>query len=103
MKKWENLGKTISQFIAILMLLWALNPDNPYAYYVILRVVICAVVAYHGVSAIKRKHEGWAWILGVLTFVYNPVFPLHLNRGIWSVINVVSAVFIIFHIWFSRS
>jgi hypothetical protein len=36
----------LPQVFASGMLLWALNPDNPYGYYILLRWVCCAVFAY---------------------------------------------------------
>jgi len=82
----------IPQAISIPILLWALYPDNPYGYYRLLRVIVCAVFAYLCYATIKRKLEGWAWVLGVSAVIYNPIFSLHLTRGIWSVVNVVSVM-----------
>lgn len=72
------------------MLLYALNPDNPYSYYVVMRVIVCAAYAYLCVKAISVKANNWAWILGVQAFVYNPIIPLNLDRETWSVINIVT-------------
>jgi hypothetical protein len=72
------------------MLLCALNPDNPYGYYVVLRWVCCGVFAYLASQASVLKLQGWVWVLGVTAAVYNPIFPFHLTREIWSVINVVT-------------
>lgn len=74
------------------MLLWALNPDNPYGYYVLLRFVCCAVFAYLTVQAIRYQNERWAWILGVVAAIYNPFIHLALNRELWSIVNIVTAV-----------
>jgi len=80
----------IPQVIASLMLLWALNPDNPYGYYVLLRVICCAVFAFLAFKALALDKINWVWILGVTAFIYNPVFPIHLTREIWSVVNVAT-------------
>lgn len=71
------------------MLLWALNPDNPYGYYVLLRWVCCSVFSFLAIVAWER-HRGWAWILGTIAAIYNPFVPVHLNRAIWSAINLVT-------------
>lgn len=80
----------IPQLIAILMLLWALNPENPYGYYRLLRVVCCAVFVYLCIKAVNFGQNNWAWVLGVTAVVYNPLIPLHLTRGIWSVLNILT-------------
>lgn len=82
----------LPQTIASVVLLWALRPDNPYGYYVLLRFVCCAVFAYLAVQAIRCQSERWAWILGVVAAIYNPFFRVALNRELWSVVNIVTAV-----------
>jgi FtsH-binding integral membrane protein len=80
----------IPQIICIIMLLWALNPDNPYAYYILLRWVCCGVFAYIAFQSFEQKKQGWGWALGITALIYNPFFRVHLNRELWSVINVVT-------------
>ncbi len=82
----------LPQTIAIAMLLWALNPENPYGYYVLLRVVCCAAFAYLAFQVFAREKQGWIWTFGVIAVVYNPVFRIHLTRGIWSAINIITIV-----------
>ncbi len=52
----------IPQLIAGLMLLWALNPENPYAYYVLLRWVCCAAFAYLAFQALAQGKRDWVWV-----------------------------------------
>jgi len=80
----------IPQAITTVMLLIALNPSNPYGYYILLRVICCAAYAYLTFHAIAHKQQGWAWALGVTAVVYNPIFRIHLTRQIWTVINLVT-------------
>jgi hypothetical protein len=72
------------------MLLWALNPANPYAYYILLRWVCSAVFAFLALQASVGQQQGWVWLLGVTAAIYNPIIPVHLTREIWTVVNVVS-------------
>jgi hypothetical protein len=72
------------------MLLWALNPDNPYGYYILLRWVCCGVFAYLAFKAVGQERQGWVWVLGISAALYNPLVPVHLTREIWSVVNVVT-------------
>ena len=72
------------------MLLWALNPDNPYGYYILLRWVCCGLFAYLAFQAVEQEKQAWVWALGITALLYNPIFRVHLNRDLWSIINVVT-------------
>lgn len=80
----------IPQIIASVMLLWALNPDNPYGYYILLRWICCAVFVYLAFQALAHEKHGWVWVLGITAVVYNPLIRVHLTREIWSVVNVTT-------------
>jgi len=80
----------IPQAVSIGMMLWALNPANPYGYYVLLRWVCSAAFAYTALHAHRSKQEGWTWILGVVAALYNPLVPVHLTREIWTVVNLIT-------------
>ena len=75
------------------MLLWALNPENPYGYYILLRVVCCIAFAYLAVQAVGQDKHGWAWMLGAIAVIYNPIISIHLTREIWSVVNIATIIF----------
>lgn len=80
------------QLLVCGMLVWALNSDNSYGYYQLLRIVCCAVFAYLAIHAAAQKQQGLAWVLGVTAFVYNPLWPVHFPREVWSVVNIASIV-----------
>lgn len=35
------------------------------------------------------------WLLGITALLYNPIFPVHLNRALWSVVNIVTVISLI--------
>lgn len=82
----------IPQAIAIVMLLWALYPENPYGYYILLRIICCAVFIYLAIQAVSDEKLGWVWVLGVIAVIYNPMIPIHLTREIWTIINLVTII-----------
>ena len=82
----------IAQIVAIGMLAWALLPDNPYGYYLLLRWVICGVCIYLALQAMERDTTGWVWVLAIVAIAYNPIFRVHLTREIWSVVNIATIV-----------
>jgi hypothetical protein len=93
----------IPQAIAIVVVLWALNPGNPYGYYVLLRWVCCGVFAFLAFHAIALAMPGWSWTLGITALVYNPILPVHLSREIWSIVNIVTVGVAIMSIFRLRS
>ncbi|MEI6519750.1 MAG: DUF6804 family protein [bacterium] len=80
----------IPQTIAILMLIWAYYPGNPYGYYNLLRLICCAVFLYLSVSAYNRKDNNWIWVFGVMAILYNPFIKIYLNREMWSIVNIIT-------------
>ena len=78
-----------------IMLLWALYPENPYVYYTILRIVIFISAIYISTKYYQASNEKWLWIYGIIAFIYNPIFSIHLNREIWSVVNIATIVVIV--------
>ena len=80
----------VPQLIASLLLLWALNPDNPYGYYILLRWVCCGVFSYLAFKAFGQEQQGWVWVLGITAAVYNPIIRVYLTKEIWSVINITT-------------
>ena len=88
----QKRGPFVPQIIAIIMLLWALNPQNPYGYYVLLRIVLCAICVFLAFRAQEIRNNAWVWILGVTAVIYNPIIRIHLTREIWSVVNVATII-----------
>jgi len=87
----------VAQLVAIAMLAWALVPDNPYGYYILLRFAVCGISAYLAYNCI-----GWGWALIAVAVVYNPIIRVHLNREIWSVVNVVTIIAFALSMWILR-
>ena len=85
----------LPQALSIAMLLWALNPENPYAYYTFLRIVTCVCFCYLAVHAHERSSPHWKWIFVGCAVLYNPIFRVHLNRDYWTFINIVTIVALI--------
>jgi membrane-bound ClpP family serine protease len=98
-KKHATRGSWIPQVISIIMLLVAFNPSNPYGYYTLLRIVLCASCIYLVFGSIENDKKGCAWILGIMAFIYNPIIPVHLKRDAWSVINAATIVVLVVTLW----
>lgn len=79
----------IISIIAAIALLLALAPW-PYGYYQLLRVIVFAAGAY-GAFTLWEHQRGPAIMLVICATIFNPFLPVHLNREIWSVLNLAGA------------
>lgn len=77
------------------LLLWAMRSTNPYGYYLLLRWVICPICLYLALATLRKRLTGWAWLLGVLAVMYNPVLRVHLTRGVWALVNGITAILLL--------
>jgi len=68
----------------------ALIPSLPYGYYSVMRWPVCVACAWLALTSYKRGAEEWAWCWGVVAGVYNPIFPVHATRFVWSVVNIAT-------------
>lgn len=79
-------------FVPAVMLLLALAPW-PYGYFVFLRLVVCAASVWIAFAVLGRNTNskiGWAFV--AIAILYNPIIRVPLEREIWMVVNVVTAV-----------
>jgi hypothetical protein len=82
--------------LLVVLILWALLPVNPYGYYQLLKVLVCAGCSYLGVkiwSVSKGRDLAWGYV--TLAVIYNPLMPLHLGRSIWTLVNILTVVMLV--------
>jgi len=90
-----NKKKNILLLIAAGFLLLAMIGDLPYGFFTLLRFVVFVIAAYIAWMAYKQQKEKWVWIFGFLAILFNPFIVIHLNREIWSVIDLIVGIFMI--------
>ena len=78
--------------ITSIMLLACLVDGLPYAYFQILRWVVCGVCGYRAYLSFKLEQKSWMWVFVCLVILFNPIAPIYLDREVWAVIDVVTAV-----------
>ncbi len=83
----------MAQVIAALCLFWGLLP-NPYGFYILLRIVVCAVCAYLAYKY-EADQTALAWLFGIIAVVYNPIIPFYLTRELWMPIDLVTAILLL--------
>jgi len=87
----KNLFFVAAKLVASGLLVVAAFLRYPYDYYTLMRWVVCIVSAFGMLHAISIARHRWAWTLGITGVFFNPVFPVHLKREVWSCVDVVAA------------
>jgi uncharacterized membrane protein HdeD (DUF308 family) len=78
--------------IAGAMLLLAIPPIWPYAYYQLMRIVVCIAGVLGAYIAFKHKRSAWVWVLGVIAVLFNPLAPIHLDKESWVIPDLIAAI-----------
>lgn len=91
----NNKKKNIALVIAAGILFIALFDAWPYGFFTILRFVVFTATTYVAWMAYQRQKEKWVWIFGFVAVLFNPFFPVHLNRETWVVIDLVVGIFLL--------
>jgi len=75
----------------ILLLLAIPSGWWPYGYYILLRWVtsISALIVANGFY--NSKLMGWTLVFGSTALLFNPFFPIHLNKSSWVAIDLITA------------
>ena len=90
----ESFASVFVRVVVAGMLVWALV-RHPYGYYTLLRWVTSGVSVYCLILAIPSKRTGWSVTFGSMALLFNPVIPVHLDRGTWSLIDLAAAAVIV--------
>ena len=85
------MGYIVARIIAVIFLFWALD-RHPYDYYTFLRFVVCGVSAYGAFISNEFGKDVWTWIFGIIAILFNPLIPIHLNKGTWAIIDIIVAI-----------
>ena len=71
----------------------------PYGYYVLLRILVCGSCVLLANLSAASGLKNWTWLLGGLAVLYNPIFVIHLDRDLWSVINFATIWVLAIHMF----
>ena len=65
-----------------------------------MRIVVCAAtgfLAWHR-WRLGERLSGWTVALIGICLLFNPVFPIHLTREMWAILDLATAVVLIIHL-----
>jgi hypothetical protein len=88
-------NKNIPLILSSGFLFLALFDGWGYDFFVLLRFVVCASMAYLAWSAYQAKEEKWVWAYGIIAVLFNPFLPLHFGRTTWIIVDIMIALFLI--------
>ncbi|MBX3150420.1 hypothetical protein KF728_09750 [Candidatus Obscuribacterales bacterium] len=83
------------RWLSVVALLIAASIPLPYDYYTLLRFLIFGVTADGAVEEKKLGRKFWVWTLGLLAVGYNPIFRIHLDKGTWTIINLITVALLV--------
>lgn len=75
-----------------ILLLIAIPSWWPYGFYTLLRWIICCVSVYVAYGFYKSKLNGWTFVFGVVSILFNPFFPVYLDKSNWAAVDFISSV-----------
>lgn len=64
----------------------------PYGYYNVLRFVCTASAIAAGVALVRGNQPQVALLAWALAILYNPILRVYLEREVWTVVNLLSAI-----------
>ena len=83
MKKWL--------LVPAIMLFLALLP-MPYGYFTLLRCVVCVSAIVIIAQDYKNTITLWIALFGVITILFNPVFPIRFYRNAWTIADTLAGI-----------
>ena len=89
--------------LSLIMLLLAILPIWPYGYYTLLRLVVCGTAVYLAWFSKVVNKQGWMWVMGFIGLLFNPLIPIHLDKGTWCFIDLVVAVIFVIYLFKLRN
>jgi uncharacterized membrane protein len=74
--------------------------DLPYGYYTFLRIVVCgfAVVVFFHTWQDDAPTRIWPLTFVGIAILFNPLVPVHLDRGSWFYLDIGAAILIVTHL-----
>jgi hypothetical protein len=75
-----------------LMLFFAAYDVRPYAFYQIIRWLVCSTSILLAVNAYRWDNKWAPWLFAVTAILFNPIAPIHFARETWAIIDRIAAV-----------
>lgn len=78
--------------------------DGDYSYYISLRKVVFLFCGYftfltfmYEDGYFANRNSKYPYFFLVITILYNPIIMIHLDKDIWTPINIITGIFLLFY------
>lgn len=83
---------------SIFLLLVAAFSRWPYGFYVFMRFMVCGSAVYLAVGSHKATKHSWAWVMGGVAVLFNPVMPVRMYRHDWRYFDLLAALIFVIYV-----
>lgn len=100
MKSFKIRTVNLFKFLPLFLLILAFFP-MPYAYYQIMRWLLCGYSCFIVWNLHERNKNSFQITKGIfvlMAILYNPISPIHLTRDGWLIINIMSILVWVFYL-----
>jgi hypothetical protein len=93
--KW-NFPAKVYFGVGVLLLIAA--APLPYGFYTFIRIIICGFSTVLSYNNFKTTHNNsiWPWFFLLLAVLFNPFIPIHMEKNVWMIIDIILGAFFIF-------
>jgi len=63
-----------------------------YGFYQILRLVVTVCAIYMSWYMFDKKQSGWGVVFIILAILFNPIYPIYLQKDTWQLIDIGAAI-----------
>lgn len=84
--RWLAIISGVLLILAIPSGLW------PYGYYILLRWVVSISAIILAYNYYNSKLTAWTLVFGGIAFLFNPIFPIYLDKQTWVIIDLIVAI-----------
>lgn len=91
MQKLKNNWPTI---IPIIFLLFSFS-SWPYAFYQLLRWVVCIFPGYLAYKSYQLKETSWVIIFTIIAIIFNPITPFYMTKSMWRFLDLVVLILLV--------
>jgi hypothetical protein len=92
----ESIMKVAKIIIMLMMalVLFLCLMDMPYSYYQFVRIF--CFIGFAALSSMSKVNSWQSLVFGCLAVLFNPVFPIHMDRFVWNFLDVGIAIVLIY-------
>ncbi len=93
--EYSKIGFETLVLIALAVLLAVCLFDMPYGYYELVRFISMVTFIWMAFSCYRKHRENLTFVFGALAVLFQPFLKISLGRGIWNIVDVIVAIFLI--------